>query len=171
MIKVNSKDEVLIANYFTPAVMRSNDEKRIALSFLNYGYGLKILREVIKDESITPTKYNNIITTIVKNTFRTIESTVRQLNKPIVEVGPREERILRAPLVNCEKWLPKEELETFYKLVRGSSGLEEVSVSSHCACKLYSLILKQLQQRKEREGRSNGKSEYDEVDHPSHEIQ
>jgi hypothetical protein len=38
------RDRITIDNCFTPAVLRNTDEKRIALSFLNYGYGLKILR-------------------------------------------------------------------------------------------------------------------------------
>lgn len=151
VLKISSNsDQIVIDNCFTPAVLRSNDEKRIAISFLNYGYGLKILREVIKDESITPTKYNNIITTIMKNTFRTIESTVKQLNKPIVSVGPAEERILRAPLVNCHKWLPEDQLITFYNFVKGASGLDQVNISSEFTCKLYHSIVLQLHQREEK---------------------
>jgi len=42
----------------------------------------------------------------MKNTFRMIEATVKQLKKNIIPVGTQEERILRAPLVNCDKWLP-----------------------------------------------------------------
>lgn len=50
MLKMNSeRNEVVIDNCFTPAVLRNTDEKRIALSFLNYGYGLKVLREIIND--------------------------------------------------------------------------------------------------------------------------
>ena len=147
-LKISSdSDQIVIDNCFTPAVLRSNDEKRIAISFLNYGYGLKVLREVIKDEAISPTKYNNIITTIMKNTFRTIESTIKQLDKPTVPVGPHEERILRAPLVNSEKWLPNDQLHTFYHFVRGATGLDQVHISSDLTCKLYHSIIRQLHQR------------------------
>lgn len=46
------------------------EEKRVAISYLNFGYGVRILRDYIKDPSMNPTKYNNIVTTIMKLAFR-----------------------------------------------------------------------------------------------------
>ena len=50
----------------------------IALSFVTHGYGLRVLREYIKDPAMTPTRYNNIITIVIKATFRVVEAAVRQ---------------------------------------------------------------------------------------------
>ena len=86
----NDGGKICIDQCFTPAVLRNNEEKKIAISFLNHGYGLKVLREVVEDQSLTPTKYNNIITTIMKNTFRAIESAMKKIKIDIPIVGSHE---------------------------------------------------------------------------------
>lgn len=68
---------------------------------MNYGYGLRILREKIKDPMLTPNKYNNYITTVVKATFRTLENTMKLIGKKIRSINSHEEKMLRAPLINC----------------------------------------------------------------------
>ena len=62
-------------------VARSEDEVKVALSFVQYGYGMRVLREQIQDYRLSPTRYNNLITLIMKNTFRVIEAAIGPGNK------------------------------------------------------------------------------------------
>lgn len=50
---------------------------------------------------LTPNKYNNYITTVVKATFRTLENTMKLIGKKIRSINSHEEKMLRAPLINC----------------------------------------------------------------------
>ena len=86
---------------------KNDDEVKVARSFVKYGYGLKVLRDEIKDPNMSPTRYNNVITLVIKADFRAIEASIGQSNR-IAPVTHVEERILRSPLINCDKWLPSD---------------------------------------------------------------
>jgi len=60
---------------------RKDDEALIANSYVHYGYGLRVLREKLGDASTTANRYNNLITIIIRNTFRSIESVLNQTTK------------------------------------------------------------------------------------------
>jgi hypothetical protein len=67
-----------------------------------------------------PNRYNNIITTIVRVAFRKLEDYIK--NAGVIEnfrhINANEEKVLRAPLVNANKWMSADELDTFYKIIR-----------------------------------------------------
>lgn len=67
--------------------------------------------------------------------------------KQIKPVCREEERKLRSPLINGDKWLPADELETFYRLVKSAYQIEKVLITPHAAEKLYNSMMKQLKQR------------------------
>lgn len=46
----------------------------------------------------------------MKMTFRKLEGFIKNLGKSIVPINSMEEKIIRAPLTNCEKWMQPEEL-------------------------------------------------------------
>jgi hypothetical protein len=46
----------------------------------------------------------------MKTALRTLESTIKTMKPNLVPLDGNKEKILRAPLINCKKWLPTEEL-------------------------------------------------------------
>jgi hypothetical protein len=42
----------------------------------------------------------------MKMAFRKLEEFIRGMGKTIVAINSMEEKIIRAPLTNCEKWMP-----------------------------------------------------------------
>ena len=99
---------------------------------------------------MTPTRYNNIITLVMKATFRAIEASIGKANK-IRTVSHNEEKILRSPMINCSKWLPKDEFETFTKFVMIAYGFGNAPISTQAAIKLYRSLMTQLSKREREE--------------------
>lgn len=66
----------------------------------------------------------------------------------VIPLNSQDEKVIRAPLTNCDKWLLPEELETFYKFIKLACCLEnKLDISSPSAIKLYSSCIRQLRQR------------------------
>ena len=92
-----------------------------------------------------------MITYIMKIAFRRVEDFMKKLKKIVVPINTEEEKLLRAPLVNCEKWLPPDQLEMFYKFIKLACRLEiELELDQKSVIKLYDSCMKQLHQRRER---------------------
>jgi hypothetical protein len=111
---------------------------------VNYGYGLRVLREHINDPNLNASRYNNHITSVMKATLRTIDAAVTD---KIRKIGSNEDKILRSPLINCATWLPPDEYNTFLQFVKAAYGFGLKAISSAAANKLYRTIMKQLKQR------------------------
>ena len=47
-------------------------ESEIASSYVTHGYGLKVLREILNNHTMTASQYNSYITQIMKKTFKSI---------------------------------------------------------------------------------------------------
>jgi hypothetical protein len=97
---------------------------------------------------MNPTRYNNIVTTVMKLAFRKLEEFLKSTNHTIVSLNSAEEKIIRAPLTNCEKWMRPEELETFYKFIKLACNLEKnQEIQVPVAVMLYNSCVRQLQQK------------------------
>lgn len=49
---------------------RNHEEQKVAYSFVNYGYGAKVLKQKLGDSAMNISQYNNHTTNIVKNVKR-----------------------------------------------------------------------------------------------------
>ena len=88
------------------------------------------------------------MTFIVKVAFRKLEEIIKDFNHNITPINSNEERILRAPLTNCDKWLPPVELEAYKTLIKVSCHLiEDMNIPPYTAVSLYNYCIKQLHQR------------------------
>ena len=51
-------------------LQRNHEEQKVAYSFVNYGYGAKVLKQKLGDSAMNISQYNNHTTNIVKNVKR-----------------------------------------------------------------------------------------------------
>ena len=78
-------------------------------------------------------------------------------------ISAQEEKIMRAPLINCEKWMPPEDLESYYKFIKLVFGIEIVQISEVETVGLHETCMKQLKlrlhydDREERKRKKEGK--------------
>jgi len=61
--------------------------------------------------------YNNLMSTVVRKTFRSLETFLINLGMKIKPLTHIEGAQLRSPMIQCTKWLMREELQTFYKFI------------------------------------------------------
>jgi hypothetical protein len=83
----------------------------------------------------------------MKVAFRKLEELLKFFGKTVTPISYQDEKVIRAPLINCEKWLPEDELQTYYKLIKAAYHLEKVSISPASLERLYGSITRQLQKR------------------------
>ena len=61
----------------------------------------------------------------------------------MINIGSNEEKVIRAPLTNCEKWMTPEELEIFYKFIKLSCNLEgRLDIKTEAAISLYNSCIR-----------------------------
>jgi hypothetical protein len=61
--------------------------------------------------------------------FRKLEELMNFFGKSVVPINSQDEKVLRAPLINCDKWLPPDELQTYFKLIKAAYQLEKINVT------------------------------------------
>lgn len=70
----------------------------------------------------------------------------------MVPVNSHDQKVIRAPLTNCEKWMPPEQVEAFYSFIKLACNLEtKLEINAGSALKLYNSCIRQLQQRQSRQ--------------------
>jgi hypothetical protein len=42
----------------------------------------------------------------MKLAFRRVEEFMKQFGKAVKQINTAEEKVIRAPLINCDKWMP-----------------------------------------------------------------
>lgn len=76
-------DLVGIAGYNRIKILQTRqEEKRVAATFVKYGYGAKVYKQNLKDV-MKANYYNNHATNIVKNTLRILRCTVRVMGQRV----------------------------------------------------------------------------------------
>jgi hypothetical protein len=61
----------------------------------------------------------------------------------------KEEYLLRSPMINCRKWLTRNEQLTFFKIINIVYGMNQEPIYQDEVLTLYSKVLKQLEKRHE----------------------
>ena len=67
----------------------------------------------------TPNRYNNVITTIVRLSYRKLECFIVKYLQPKLQLISREElKMIKTPLVNCRTWMTDLQAENFHRFVK-----------------------------------------------------
>ena len=80
----------------------------------------------------------------MKTAVRKLQELLHFFGKTVTPISPREEKYIRAPLINCDKWLPQEQLQTFHKLIKAAYQLQKVSFSPGSLERLHGSFMRQL---------------------------
>lgn len=89
----------------------------------------------------------------MKTAVRKLQELLQFFGKTVSPISLREEKNIRAALINCDKWLPQEQLQTFHKLIKAAYQLEKVSFSGGSLERLHGSVMRQLQKRDDEGGR------------------
>jgi len=72
---------------------------------------------------------------------------MKVFGKCIAPITSQDEKVLRSPLINCDRWLLPDELDTYFKFIKITYDIEEGDVSPSATIKLYSSVMRQLRKR------------------------
>ncbi len=96
----------------------------------------------------TPNRYNNVITTIVRLSYRKLEYfIIKHLNSTLAMISREELKMIKTPLVNCRNWMTDVQSDNFHRFVKLTYKIATEDPQLDVVQQLHEAIMEQLRKR------------------------